>query len=1147
MSKKSIEEIYKKKNPIEHIRDLPDTYIGSVEKSDTFCWINNNEKIINKNIQYIAGLYKIFDEVLVNAIDQATRCMIDENCNDKVTQIKVNIDSEMNTISIFNNGEGIPVVIHNEHNIYIPEMIFGNLLTSANYNKKEKKITGGKNGYGAKLTNIFSTEFIVETLDKVSKKKYKQVFTNNMSEKTKPIITKSSGKPFTRITFKPDLKIFNIKKWTPDLIALLEKRVFDCAACTDKSISVYLNDRKINCKSLDKYASFFDEYVSETVYEYINDRWEIVVGINNDESFKQVSFVNGIQTSNGGKHVDNAANIIARKLQSYVSSKGYKRKKNVKVKQAHLKQNMFIFLRSVIENPSFDSQIKEFLTTSPSKFGSKFEISDKFIEKLAKTSLIERALKLGIHQDSLNLKKVSTKKKSTIRGIPKLDDANKAGTKEAMKCTLILTEGDSAKALAISGLSVIGRDYFGVYPLRGKVINVRKMTIKKIVSNAEISSLMKILGLSVGMLRNKEKTEKIKILQEKLRYGKILIFTDQDVDGSHIKGLVMNLFHTLWPECLELENFIISLATPIVKVFKGKKVKQFFTLTEYENWIKKNSETGWKTKYYKGLGTSSSKEAKEYFTDFDNKKINYQYNEELCNNSIELAFKKENADLRKDWLKAYNRENIIEQTEKNVSFNDFINKDLIHFSNYDNERSLANMVDGLKPSLRKVLYSVLKRNLKSEIKVSQLAGYVSENSNYHHGEASLYECITGMAQNFVGSNNIELLKPIGQFGTRLVGGKDAGAPRYIHTMLAELTTKIFNPHDNDILEYNYDDGQKIEPMYYVPIIPMILINGSEGIGTGFSNKVPCYNPLDIISNLKRLMKKKKYKQMKPWYRGFTGEIKVRTMNDYGDEVFQSQGIWEKINDSTIEINELPIGTWTDNYKEFLEKLLYDNSADEKTKKKQCLVNYSSFYTESEVKFRLKFRKDVLADILEYGNIETKLKLIDTRNTNTSNINLYNSKCVLTKYDSIETILKEFYLVRLAFYIKRKEYLLKKYKHEFNIYHFKMKFIKGFISKTIKIINEDDEKIESQLIAMNFPKFSKNIKDFKNLDTSNLSYDYLLNMSIRSLTKKKMDELQILCDSKKNEIETLESKTECDLWNEDLNEFLVAYKKFIKRK
>tara|TARA_B110000483_G_C18206288_1_gene547794 strand:- start:102 stop:3611 length:3510 start_codon:yes stop_codon:yes gene_type:complete len=1135
--KKTVEEIFVKKTQLEHIFDLPDTYIGSIENTELDTWVYNeeNNKIIFKNVKYIPGLYKIFDEVLVNAIDQHVRIENDPNIKQKVTEIKVNIDQENNSLSVCNNGIGIPVVEHQEHKIYIPELIFGQLLTSSNYDKDEKKITGGKNGYGAKLANIFSKKFKITTIDHERKLKYVQVFENNMTVKNKPVITKCTEKPYTNIEFYPDLERFNIDKINDDTINLMKKRVIDCTACTNKNVNVYLNNNKIDCKTLDKYVSYYLDNEVEKVYEEVNDRWEVVMVVNPDAKFEQVSFVNGISTMKGGKHVDYIVNGLTKKIQTYISTKGYKRKK-MELKSSHLKDNMFIFVKSTVENPAFDSQIKEYLTTPSSKFGSTCLISDKFIEKVMKTSLIERAIKLNEFKDNLGLQKISGKKTSNVRGIEKLDDANKAGTNESLDCTLILTEGDSAKALAISGLSVIGRDYYGVFPLRGKLLNVRDINMKKVTDNQEISSLVKIVGLKFS--KKKDMTE----VTKDLRYGKILILTDADVDGSHIKGLLINLFSVFWPELLEIPGFLMSLATPIIKAKKQKNVHEFYTLTEFDKWKETiDNLKQWNIKYYKGLGTSTSEEAKGYFTDIEKKNIKYINGNQIIEDTnilkstqkIELAFDKKKSEDRKLWLKSYNKNNIIEQTQKNVPFHEFIDKELIHFSDYDCKRSIPNMIDGLKPSLRKIMFSCLKRNLKKEIKVSQLAGYVSENSSYHHGEQSLYDSIIGLAQNFVGSNNIELLDPKGQFGTRLEHGKDSASPRYIFTNLSELAFHIFNPLDNPLLEYNEDDGNKIEPIWYIPIVPVILINGTEGIGTGFSTKVPCHNPEEIVNNIYSLMDDKPLKQMKPWFRGFQGKIDFKKINEFGVQQYINHGCYKIIDDTTVFISELPIGKSTEDYKVFLESLLYDKNNESN---KQCLVDFINHSTEKVVKIILKFKKEVLKDFILNDKFETAFKLNDTKYTNYSNMHLYNNKETITKYDSSEEILREFYSLRLIYYVKRKDYLLKILKKELDIFESKIRFIEEFIDGSIDIIKKEDDEINKMLEDKGFPKFGNDNNE------ENFSYDYLLNMRIRSLTKTKIDELKNQHENKLaiyNDIETKEPK---QLWKEDLEKFLEVYKK-----
>ncbi|KAG8429114.1 hypothetical protein GDO86_018282, partial [Hymenochirus boettgeri] len=391
-------------------------------------------------------------------------------------------------------------------------------------------------------------------------------------------------------------------------------------------------------------------------------------------------------------------------------------------------------------------------------------------------------------QTQLN-KKCSSVKHSKIKGIPKLDDANDAGGKHSLDCTLILTEGDSAKSLAVSGLGVIGRDRYGVFPLRGKILNVREASHKQIMENAEINNIIKIVGLQYK--KSYDDQESLKTL----RYGKIMIMTDQDQDGSHIKGLLINFFHHNWPSLLK-HSFLEEFITPIVKATKSKQELSFYSIPEFDEWKKQiENQKLWKIKYYKGLGTSTAKEAKEYFADMDRHRIIFRYSGPEDDAAITLAFSKKKIDDRKEWLTNFMEDRrqrrmhgLPEQflygtATKHLTYNDFINKELILFSNSDNERSIPSLVDGFKPGQRKVLFTCCKRNDKREVKVAQLAGSVAEMSAYHHGEQALMMTIVNLAQNFVGSNNVSLLQPIGQFGTRLHGGKDAASPRYIFTML----------------------------------------------------------------------------------------------------------------------------------------------------------------------------------------------------------------------------------------------------------------------------------------------------------------------------------------------------------------------------
>ena len=1128
----TIEEQYKKLEHRDHVLELPDTYIGSTEKSTEVQWVYNEEDgtMEKVGLDYAPGLYKIFDEILVNAIDQSVR-------SKDVTHIKVTIDQEKNIIKVWNNGVGIPPVINKDHKIYVPEMIFGHLLTSTNYSKRGK-IVGGKNGYGAKLANIFSTYFKVETVGndlEGEQKKYSQEFTDNMSVIKKPKITKYSKDPYTEITFSPDLKRFGMKELENDIVQLMKRRVYDTTACTRDNLKVTLNGKVLKTKSFEKYIDLYVGNKRETRREYYkyesgNKVWEIGACMNPDpeDLFQHISFVNGISTPKGGSHVNYVANQIVNKLVKFINEKYKNRKDRIEVKPSYVKNHLWVFVRATIEDPSFSSQTKEDLTSSWSSFGCKFDLDEEYIKKLANCGIMAEALSDAEHKHNKELaKKTDGKKKKRIQ-IPKLEDANKAGTIQSHKCTLILTEGDSAKSAVMSGLGEIGRDYYGIFPLRGKLLNVREATKKKLLENAEINSIKQIIGLQ----QNKKYND-----VHSLRYGKILILTDQDVDGSHIKGLIMNLFHAWWPELLKIKGFIQSLATPIVKATKGKQEKVFYTLTEYSDW-KKNATGGWQIKYYKGLGTSTRNEFQEYFKDLTSNLILYSSGStpKKTDKALKLAFEKNKADRRKQWLIEYEPNSILEQNVKVVEYSQFVHNDLIHFSMADLVRSTPNICDGLKPSQRKVLFSAFKRNLKNQIKVSQFAGSVAELSAYHHGEASLNSTIVSMAYNFIGTNNINTLVPAGQFGTRVQGGKDAASPRYIFTHLEDITRLIYNESDFPLLKYLDDDGKPIEPEWYIPIIPMGLVNGANGIGTGFSTDIPCYNPEEIIELLIKLLQNKSIEnyELLPWYHSFKGTIR----KDKRKGIYNTVGIYSRIDDTHVQITELPIGMWTEKYQEHLNKLMITTEKKKEKNKTQFIKDFDTQCTDINIDFTLEFpSKKELDELLEDPiKFEKTFKLVT--NININNMHLFDKDHLIKKYGNPIEIVEEFYEIRLEYYQKRREYLLEKLKKELEILQSKVRFINGIMNEEFVIFKKNKKQVTDILINNDFPKLSEK-------EDTELNFDYLLRMQVYSFTEEKIKDLENKYKKKKKELEEIESKTYKDLWMDDLNELLDYYKKWCK--
>jgi DNA gyrase/topoisomerase IV subunit B len=1619
MATQKIEEKYKKYELREHIYNIPDTYIGSINPINLDIYLFNDEskKMDAKNINYVPGLLKIFDEVIVNAIDHSVRLIIEEGKGKKdvkhMRNIRVTIDKKSGVLSVYNDGNGIDVVMHETENMYVPELVVGNLLTSTNYNHQEEKIIGGKGGYGMKLANIFSKEFQVETVDHYRQRIFTQKYRNNMLEKDKPSVRSSSKQPYTKITFLPDYERFGLKGITDDMYDLFRRRTIDAAACTNKNVSIYFNEEKLPIKDFEKYSELFiDKTESPLIYENCNERWEIAVGLSKNGIFEQISFVNGINTIRGGTHTNFITNTIIKKLSDMIESK----KKKV-IKPQILKDNLFVFIKSTIVNPAFDSQSKETLTTPVSKFGSKCDISDKFIEKLYKTNIVEKALSLTEFQNAKKLSKTDGKKTSRLI-IPKLDDANLAGTKDSEKCTLILTEGDSAKTMAVAGLSIVGRDRYGVFPLRGKVMNVKDASLQKISDNAEITALKKIIGLE----QNKNYTN-----MSTLRYGKIMILTDQDHDGSHIKGLLFNVFQSLWPSLYKVDGFLTSMLTPIIKATNSgggggdKNVISFYNMSDYEKWLesaeKKNSTGTWKIKYYKGLGTSSDGEAKEYFKEM--KSVTYIHTNK-SDEYIDLAFNKKRADDRKKWLMKYEKNDVLDYSKTEVKYEEFVNKDLIHFSNRDLERSINHICDGLKESTRKILFACIKRRLfTNEIKVAQLAGNVSEVTAYHHGEQSLQQAIIGMAQIFVGTNNINLLKPNGQFGcldpntdilmwdsrikkakdivvgdklvgddgnirnvlkttqgvdtmyeismvngekyvvnsqhiltlkfkgnksiwykestkqwkvdyyditrnkvvsksistiersinntynksklsreeayhkileyvnslnkseenndeifdikiddflklsdsnkkrfycvknsqcinwdyqdieidpyvlgiwlgdgnsngtgiasadeevlqsfamyldtlscelvhdinnidkngkkhdgyhftvrkqgnghrtsigdenhnpkscigcqttdnihkicnwkfekskvnknlfngtasngmrrndmnpwkeilkkcdlfnnkhiplnyihnnkttrlqllagiidtdgsvkynngipiieitqstrlrfeliksiqflanslgyrtsvsvsktnkmtkkrenisnttllisghnideiptrverkkikflkeriinpynfaftikklgedkfcgwsvdgnerfllgdftithnSRLVGGSDASSPRYIFTLVSELTRLIYRDEDSNILNYLEEDGQSIEPEFYIPVIPMILVNGGVGIGTGFSTNIPQFNPEDIISICMKVcngiadkdvtesqsfINKMKIEEFVPWYLGHTGKI---LKSDKGSYV--STGVYSWIDDNTLEITELPIGTWTEDYKEYLENMITSGS--------NYLKSFDNHYTSKNVKFVLNFNGDVRGKL---GNkFESEFKLVSSKNMSINNMHLYSNVGAIKKYDNTSDIIREWCKVRIQMYDKRKKYQIKILEKDFKVLSAKIRFIIDVIEGRIVVMNKKIAEIIAKLVELKYPKISKDddtnddTKDGANEQVSDDNgYNYLLRMPISQLTYDRKIILEKEVDELSKKLNDLRNTSLDKIWKNELQDLLNAWK------
>ena len=1051
---------YKMLSQVEHVKTRASMYIGSLHVQPCEHYILVEETFQKKNLNISPGLFKIFDEVISNAFDQTIR-------DPTLKNIKVTVDK--GEISIMNDGVGIPVEPFEDNpSLMIPEVLFGALLSGSNFDDTQDRYTAGMNGIGAAAANIFSSKFEIDICD--GTKRYIQTWKNNMGEKSTPKITSKKGKGFVRVTFQPDFPRFGLSELDTDHIDLFKRRTYDIAALTHAGVTVEFNGAKIKIKEFIKYAAYFGKEPLVTVK---NPNWEISICMS-DNGFGHMSFVNSVSTMLGGTHVESFFYHIAN---SIIETFDQKQKKfSGSLKPAMIREKLFLLMNGKVVNPTFNSQTKETLVT-PAKNLDLPRLSEKDIAKLYK-AFSDDLLETLVAKEEKKLNKTDGKKTSRVI-VPKLDDARHAGTSKGQQCTLIITEGDSARAFAISGLSKEDRAWYGVFPLRGKLLNVRDASVTQITNNTEITALKQILGLKNG--------KKYEFLKD-LRYGKLMILTDQDLDGHHIKGLVLNWIDTFWPELIDL-GFTCSMFTPIVKAFKGNDVKSYYSIPDFEKDHKAGLLRNYKVKYYKGLGSSSSKEAKEYFASLKKNTIQFKPDSQT-RETLSKAFKKDRADDRKAWiLENTGREDF---TVNNPNITQFVNDELVQFSVYDNQRSIPNVMDGLKPSQRKILYTCLEKLGNEEIKVAQLAPKVAQETSYHHGDVSLIGAIVNMAQDFVGSNQKNLLLPNGMFGTRLVGGKDAASARYIFTQVNPVTRQLFPKEDTPLLDFEESDGQKVEPTYFVPVIPMVLVNGCTGIGTGFSTYVPTYKVKDIVDNLHRYLRGEPMVEIHPYYEGFQG-----TITSEGQGKYTVTGKYT-MNGKNLHVTELPLGVWTDQLKDTLDSLQWD---------------YVNSSTESAVDFAVKLPKEMTEEEL--------CKQLNLRKSiNTNNMYLFDSKGKIKKYESPLEILREFASTRKALFETRRLSLLDQTKAQLSRLEHKIQFMELVMNDKIQVFRVPKKGILEQIQAHKLPAYG--------------DYELYLSIRVDEFTQEKVETLKAAIQKEMTKKISLETTTAQAMWSSELS-------------
>ena len=1166
-------------NPFEHALKRPDTYIGSIKTVEKECYVLEipttdglKPSISTRKAKWNSGMFNIIREIGSNCIDNKWRSQGDPIFEMK--GIKVAYQSDTKELSFWNDGKCIPVekksydykdhrsgkVIKEE--FYPAEIFFGEMLAGTNFDDNEERKTSGRNGMGSKCSNIFSKRFTIEHVDSSNKKKFIQTYTDNAKNRTNPKVTSSSVKGYTKILFEIDFERFgyDISKdvYYKDFIGLLGMYILEVAAMTALPVSFTIDGKttKFHFKTFDKYVRMFYPEVSSHKVEMLklyNGDECVIVESHTDarleipdmlENVRHMSFVNGLRTKDGGVHVDAWRDAICQLFVRQFNAK--KRKVPLKTSAKEIYPYLTMFIRTEVSNPSFDTQTKNCLNGPVYKILPECKTQkdknniekiksdlDKVVKKMMKWNFIKLLEeKLISKTDRVKVKK--TVKKRVDMG-DKAQDANKAGKYPSnTKCTLYITEGLSAKAMVVRGISTLknGQDYNGAFAVQGKFINVLNASSTAVSNNEESNLLKEMLNLRLNCDYSKDEN------WNSLRYHKVCITTDMDDDGIHIRGLLINFFYTLWPSLLD-RNFVISLSTAVAKVsFPNKKQpKLFYSNPEYKEWYE---QTGNKmkiaeVKYLKGLGSIHPSDVPGYFS--EPKVVSY-YQEGDEAEYMDLGFNDKYSDLRKEWL-IQDADSTEEEPEfvynDRLGISTFVDTQLIIYHKMTLRRALPNFMDGFKESQRKAFYAIRLKNYKNTKDLEKVSGAVKEITGYHHGAASLLNCIKNMAIRYPGSNNIPLLQDDGEFGTRACNGRDSAAARYISTALESISKYIFKDVDDNILENIIEDNEKAEYKFFVPVICMLLINGADGIASGFSTSIPNYNPLDILTWTRAWIdgNHKSMPRLTPWYRGIKGEIKLVYDKNGHPEKWKTKGILEEDKNGWWDIKDLPVGKWTNSFKDELVYLETGESASKKKDKNwtRSISDFNNYSTANFVHFKIKpvdgWRP----------SINTTLKSLQTTKS-LGNMRAIDENNFPTLYKSAEDIIEEWCKHRLYYYNKRREYIINSLKFDILKASNKYNYVKSVIDKKLNMYQEDD-KLEESMVNLGLTKMGGSYRN-----KENVSFEYLLGMQMRSMSKKKLEELKCELDTHEAKLKAMESKSDKDLWKEDLNEFETAYKKYI---
>ena len=1125
---------YSQMSEIEHILHRPDMYTGKIKDiaCDCFTYYPKSQQVKFENITYNCGVAKLFDEIFTNAIDN-----IEKKPKTGMQNVNVTIDST--TISVKNDGKNTIEIRYctpkecKEH-IYLPELIFTRPRSGSNFDDSVKRTYGGKNGIGSKLAAVFSKHLIIDICH--SGKRYLQHVYDNCSNIKPPKITEIDSKDYVHITFEPDFARFGCKCITKDTYRYLCKRVHDCSHI---GLNITINEFKLPQYDWDEYVCSYPIMSREEdqIVTYVDKASQWKIALTTSSKSAQTSTVNGVNTIDGGTHVK----YILEQVRDYINNnvkptvKPTITRKSTKAKPAEAKKSnytvtqiashTFIIISAIVVNPDFKDQAKTELTTEVREFKNVCVIPpEKLNVFVSETHIIDE-----LEQKTKN--QLLNGMRKNITAIEKYEKANKSNAKEGYKCTLFLCEGNSAKTMCMSGLNIIGHDYYGVYPLRGKVLNTRKASLDKYCKNREIQDMISIIGLDSG----KEYTT-----VKGLNYGRIVCMKDADSDGADIMGLIMNFFETKFKSLTQLEGFFNEFITPMIQVRDDDKRYDFYNEVQYKQFMEAAKfKAKPQIRFLKGLASNKKDDITNYFNHYTSNTINILFDNKF-EESLDKAFNDKRANDRKVWMEQITPDtHLPREVGIPIHVDDFIDRELVMYSMDACVRSIPSIIDGLKPVQRKILHTLfndpsIPRNKNSEIKVYEFVGNVAKFAKYHHGNQSLEGAVIKMAQTYPGSNNIALVENSTEgFGTRLENGNDCGQSRYIMIKgKVSIARLVFPEIDDHVLVNWVEDNEVVEPTYYIPIIPMVLVNGATGVGMGWSTDIPLHSAKDCIKYVyARLQNKDKLPVINAHYNGYIGQIEITPKSYMHSGVVTIKG-------NTVRVTEIPIGMSISHFKDVIVKVLQLNenecieikSDSNKTTTKYNKTMYHISNTKingtediNQIDMELTFDKYPRGGFTESA-VKSILEL--ESNVSTTNMVAFNKNGMIHLYKTITEIVNEWFDVRYECYVKRKQYMIQQLELQIKIAANKTRFIKENIEETLDYKNKSDDETDEILFAHEYEQIAVGKQ-------AEPSFDYLLAMQIRTFTKVKYEQLCKELENAKNELKKLKNTSESDMWLSDL--------------